>query len=69
MTTTASLRSASVAGSSVASMQLLYHFAATEDPATLALLKDAVVVINPSSNPDGHERFAVWSNSIAVGSP
>ena len=52
-----------------ASMQLLYHFAATEDPATLALLKDAVVIINPSSNPDGHERFSVWSNSIAVGSP
>lgn len=52
-----------------ASMQLLYHFAATENPATLALLKDAIVIINPSSNPDGHERFAVWSNSIAVGSP
>ena len=52
-----------------ASMQLLYHFAATEDPAVTTLLKDAVVVINPSSNPDGHERFAVWSNSIAVGSP
>ncbi len=51
-----------------ASMQLLYHFAATEDPATLALMKDALVVINPSSNPDGHERFSVWSNSIAVGS-
>ena len=52
-----------------ASMQLLYHFAATEDPAQLALMKDAVVIINPSSNPDGHERFSVWSNSIAVGSP
>lgn len=52
-----------------ASMALLYHFAATEDPRTLALLKDAVVIINPSSNPDGHERFSVWSNSIAVGSP
>ena len=52
-----------------ASMQLLYHFAATENPATLALLKDAIVIINPSSNPDGHERFSVWSNSIAVGSP
>lgn len=51
-----------------ASMQLLYHFAATEDPATLALMRDAVVIINPSSNPDGHERFSVWSNSIAVGS-
>ena len=52
-----------------ASMALLYHFAATEDPKTLALLKDAIVIINPSSNPDGHERFSVWSNSIAVGSP
>jgi hypothetical protein len=51
-----------------ASMQLLYHFAATEDPATVALMKDAIVIINPSSNPDGHERFSVWSNSIAVGS-
>ena len=52
-----------------ASMQLLYHFAATDDPATLELLKNSIVVINPSSNPDGHERFSVWSNSIAVGSP
>jgi hypothetical protein len=52
-----------------ASMQLLYHFAASEDPATVARLRDAIVIINPSSNPDGHERFAVWSNAIAVGSP
>jgi hypothetical protein len=51
-----------------ASMQLLYHFAASNDPATLERLKNAIVVINPSSNPDGHERFAVWSNAIAVGS-
>ncbi len=52
-----------------ASMQLLYHFAASEEPATLEHLRNAIVIINPSSNPDGHERFAVWSNSIAVGSP
>lgn len=52
-----------------ASMALLYHFAATEDAKTLALMKDALVIINPSSNPDGHERFSVWSNSVAVGSP
>jgi hypothetical protein len=51
-----------------ASMQLLYHFAASNEPATLEHLKNAIVIINPSSNPDGHERFAVWSNSIAVGS-
>lgn len=52
-----------------ASMQLLYHFAASNEPATLEHLKNAIVIINPSSNPDGHERFAVWSNSVAVGSP
>jgi hypothetical protein len=52
-----------------ASMQLLYHLAASEEPATVQALQNAIVVINPSSNPDGHERFAVWYNSIAVGSP
>ena len=52
-----------------ASMQLLYQLAASEEPATVEALKKAIVVINPSSNPDGHERFAVWNNSISVGSP
>ena len=52
-----------------ASMQLLYQLAASDEPATVAALKKAIVVINPSSNPDGHERFAVWNNSIGVGSP
>jgi hypothetical protein len=52
-----------------ASMQLLYQFAASEEPATLAMLQNALIVINPSSNPDGHERFAVWYNSVAQGSP
>jgi hypothetical protein len=52
-----------------ASMALLYHFAASDEPETLRLLDSAIVIINPSSNPDGHERFTVWSNAIAVGSP
>jgi hypothetical protein len=52
-----------------ASMQLLYHLAASTEPATVAALEKTIVIINPSSNPDGHERFSVWSNSIAVGSP
>jgi hypothetical protein len=52
-----------------ACMQLLYQLAASEEPATLAALRNTIVVINPSSNPDGHERFAVWYNSVAVGSP
>jgi hypothetical protein len=50
-------------------MQLLYQLAASEEPATLAALRGAVVVINPSSNPDGHERFAVWYNSVARSDP
>jgi hypothetical protein len=52
-----------------ACMQLLYHLAASEEAATIAALQNTVVVINPSSNPDGHERFAVWYNSVALGSP
>jgi len=52
-----------------AAMHLLYQLAASQEPATLALLENAVVILNPSSNPDGHERFAVWYNSVAVGSP
>ncbi len=50
-------------------MQLLYQLAASTEPATLDALRHAVVVINPSSNPDGHERFAVWYNSVARGDP
>jgi hypothetical protein len=52
-----------------ACMQLLYQLAASEEPATLAALRNAIVIINPSSNPDGHERFAVWYNSMSVSSP
>ncbi|HEX5829942.1 MAG TPA: M14 family zinc carboxypeptidase, partial [Gemmatimonadaceae bacterium] len=45
-----------------AAMPILYQLAASEEPATLAMLRRTIVVINPSSNPDGHERFAVWYN-------
>ncbi|HWP43130.1 MAG TPA: M14 family zinc carboxypeptidase, partial [Blastocatellia bacterium] len=47
--------------------QLLYQLAASEEPRTLEILKNAVVVINVMHNPDGHERFAVWENSVAIG--
>ena len=50
-------------------IQLLYQLAASEEPATVAALRNSIVVINPSSNPDGHERFTVWYNSIGVGHP
>src|SRR5689334_21578259 len=45
-------------------MQTLYQLAASDEPATVNALKNVIVVLNPSSNPDGHERFAVWYNSI-----
>lgn len=50
-------------------MQTLYQLAASEEPATMQALRNVLVVLNPSTNPDGHERFAVWYNSIGVHSP
>ncbi|HYD53719.1 MAG TPA: M14 family zinc carboxypeptidase, partial [Gemmatimonadaceae bacterium] len=50
-------------------MQTLYQLAASDAPATVATLRDVLVVLNPSTNPDGHERFAVWYNSINARAP
>lgn len=51
-----------------ASMLTAYTLLASTAPDIQALLDSVVVVINPSQNPDGHERFAAWSNSLALGS-
>lgn len=50
-------------------MQTLYQLAASDEPATMDALRNLIVVLNPSTNPDGHERFAIWYNSISVRSP
>jgi hypothetical protein len=50
-----------------AAMQVAYQLVASDEPQTLEILKNVVVVLNPSANPDGHERFAAWYNSVAVG--
>ena len=50
-----------------AAMQVAYQLAASDEPQTLEILKSVVVVLNPSANPDGHERFAAWYNSVGVG--
>ncbi|MGC4044547.1 MAG: M14 family zinc carboxypeptidase [Armatimonas sp.] len=50
-------------------MATLYTLAASNAPKIQAALKNAIVVLNPVFNPDGHERFTVWYNSLAVGSP
>ena len=51
-----------------AAMWVAYQLIASEEPATRMMLDSVLVVISPAANPDGHERFAVWSNSVAVGS-
>src|SRR6266511_1556059 len=50
-----------------AAMQVAYQMLASDEPQTLEILKSVVVVLNPSANPDGHERFAAWYNSVGVG--
>jgi hypothetical protein len=52
-----------------AMMQVLYQLAASEEPATLDILKNSVALINVCANPDGHERFVTWYNSFGVGDP
>jgi hypothetical protein len=47
-------------------MQTAYQLLASEEPATLEVLRNTIVLLNPSQNPDGHERFAAWYNSLAV---
>ncbi|MCP9494709.1 MAG: M14 family metallopeptidase [Pyrinomonadaceae bacterium MAG19_C2-C3] len=50
-------------------MQVVYHLAASEEPATLEMLRNCVVLVNVCENPDGHERFVTWYNSVAQGNP
>src|SRR3954462_2742972 len=52
-----------------AMMQVLYQLAASNEPATLDILKNTVVLINVCENPDGHERFVSWYNANSTGNP
>ncbi len=47
-------------------MMTAYQLLASNEPATLAILQNVITIINPTQNPDGHERFAAWNNSVAV---
>ncbi len=51
-----------VSGSN-SSLVTLYHFAAAQGPAIDELLDEAVILIDPSINPDGLNRFSSWVNS------
>ncbi len=48
-------------------MQVIYQLAASNEPETLEILKNTVVLVITGENPDGHERFVTWYNSVAVG--
>ncbi|HMO80051.1 MAG TPA: M14 family zinc carboxypeptidase [Pyrinomonadaceae bacterium] len=50
-----------------AMMQVMYQLAASEEPATLEILRNTLTLIVASENPDGHERFVTWYNSVATG--
>jgi hypothetical protein len=52
-----------------AMMQVLYQLAASDEPATLDILRNSVALINVCANPDGHERFVTWYNSFGTGDP
>jgi hypothetical protein len=52
-----------------AMMQVVYQLAASNEPATLDILRNCVVLVNVCENPDGHERFVTWYNSVAIGNP
>jgi hypothetical protein len=46
-----------------AGLLAIYHLAASEDPETIKMLSDLVILFDPSFNPDGLQRFAYWTNT------
>ncbi len=45
-----------------ASMVMAYHLAAAQSEEALGMLDNSVILIDPSLNPDGLNRFATWVN-------
>ncbi|KYP14310.1 M14 metallopeptidase family protein [Flavihumibacter sp. CACIAM 22H1] len=45
-----------------AALLTAYHLAAATGPAIDSLLKEVVILLDPSFNPDGLNRFATWAN-------
>lgn len=50
------------ASGSEAAVLYLYHLAAGEGPAVDQILNNAIILLDPSLNPDGRDRFADWAN-------
>lgn len=51
------------ASGSNAALALVYYLAAAQDPKINALLDNTVILLDPSFNPDGLQRFAYWANT------
>ena len=51
------------ASGSNASLLVAYHLAAAQGPEIEELLQESIVLLDPSINPDGLNRFASWVNS------
>lgn len=45
-----------------AAVVLAHYLAASNNPEVQQWLQQAVILIQPSLNPDGHDRFALWAN-------
>jgi hypothetical protein len=52
-----------------ASLLAVYYLAAAQGPAIDELLKNTVILIDPSFNPDGLNRFATWANMHKSATP
>ena len=50
------------ASGSNASLLLAYYLAASDSDFVHELLKNSVILLDPSMNPDGLQRFAYWAN-------
>jgi len=50
---------------SEASMALAYQLASQSDPQVRAWLQNTVVILDPSLNPDGYDRYTHWNRSVS----
>jgi hypothetical protein len=48
-------------------IEMAHRLATADDPETVSVLEQAVIVITPIMSPSSHERWASWSNSFAAG--
>ncbi|MGJ8691729.1 MAG: M14 family zinc carboxypeptidase [Thalassotalea sp.] len=52
-----------------AAMAVAYHLAASQSPDVINLLNEAVIVLEPSLNPDGMDRYVSWLDTFSTEVP